>query len=319
MKRIALTIAVCLVFAGVFSMHGCSYTENNDGLSVVCSTFVQYDWCRELLGERANDTDLVLLADNGLDIHSYQPSAEDIIKIATCDVIIYIGGTSDKWIKEVLEENPKPDRKVISLLDAVGDNLKLEVLPDGAQQEHHHDGSHTVDEYDEHVWLSLRNAKVICEKITAALSAADSENKELYSENLKSYTAQLSSLDREYLSAVQSAKNDTLIFADRYPFRYLLDDYSINCYAAFSGCSSETSASFETIATLSSKLRELSLGYLITIENSDQSIARAVISAADAQDVEILSLDSMQSVSERGSSYISIMKQNLDVLKTALN
>ena len=319
MKRIALTIAVCLAFAGVFSLYGCSYTGNNDGLIVVCSTFVQYDWCRELLGERADDTTLTLLADNGLDIHSYQPSAEDIIKIATCDVIIYIGGTSDKWIREVLEENPKPDRKVISLLDAVGDNLKLEVLPDGAQHEHEHDGSHAVDEYDEHVWLSLRNARVICEKISDALSAADPENKELYSENLKSYTAQLSSLDREYLSAVQSAKNNTLIFADRYPFRYLLDDYSINCYAAFAGCSSETSASFETIATLSSKLRELSLGYLITIENSDQSIARAVISAADAQDIEILSLDSMQSVSERGSSYINIMKQNLDVLKTALN
>ncbi len=319
MKRLALTIAVCLAFAGIFSMYGCSYTENNDGLSVVCSTFVQYDWCRELLGERANDTDLVLLADNGLDIHSYQPSAEDIIKIATCDVLIYIGGTSDKWIKEVLEENPNPDRKVVSLLDAVGDDLKLEVLPSGAQHQHDPDGSHTADEYDEHVWLSLRNAKVICEKITAALSDADSANKELYSENLKKYSSQLDALDNEFISAVQSAKNNTLIFADRYPFRYLLDDYSINCYAAFAGCSSETNASFETIATLSSKLRELSLSYLITIENSDQSIARAVISAADAQDIEVLSLDSMQSVSDTGSSYINIMKKNLDVLKTALN
>lgn len=300
-------------------MFGCTYPGNSDVLSVVCSTFVQYDWCREILGDCADNTELSLLADNGLDIHSYQPSAEDIIKIATCDVLIYIGGTSDKWIAEVLAENPDPDRVVISLLDTVGNNLKLEELPNGVHQDHDHGHNHTIDEYDEHVWLSIKNAKVICKKIADALSLADIENKDLYSENFQKYSKQLDALDNEYLSAVRSAKNNTLIFADRYPFRYLLDDYSLNCYAAFPGCSSETNASFETIATLSSKLRELSLKYLVTIEKSDQSVAHAVISASDVQDVQILSLDSMQSVSDNSSSYINIMKKNLDVLKIALN
>ena len=177
-------------------------------------------------------------------------------------------------------------------------------------------------EYDEHVWLSLRNAELECQEIEKQLSALDPENQQIYEENLNSYLAKLQELDGKYQDVVNNSTMHTLLFADRFPFRYMVDDYGLDYYAAFVGCSAETEASFETITFLAGKIDELGLHTVLTIEKSDQKIARTVIENTKNKDQQILALDSMQSTTsedvKNGTTYLSTMDSNLEILKQAL-
>ena len=177
-------------------------------------------------------------------------------------------------------------------------------------------------EYDEHVWLSLKNAKVICDAIEKDLADLDPDNADAYAKNLEDYTGQLDALDQEYQTAVDAAPQKTLLFGDRFPFRYMVDDYGLTYYAAFVGCSAETEASFETITFLAQKVDELGLKNIMTIEKSDQKIAKTIRDNTKNKDQNILTLDSMQSTTsddvKNGETYLSAMKSNLEVLKEAL-
>ena len=302
-------------------------------LSVVVSIFPAYDWVMNVLGEKAEDVELTLLADNGVDLHSYQPSVDDIIRISECDLFIYTGGASDTWVRDALHEAVNKDMSVISLMDALGDAVKEEELVEGMEDsdEHAHGsegpeshGTTSGDEpeYDEHVWLSLRNAELLVLKICDALSALDDKNAALYEKNAAAYIEKLADLDRKYAETVQNAAKKTLLFGDRFPFRYLTDDYGLDYYAAFTGCSAETEASFETIVFLAEKLDELGLHAVLTLDGSDGRIAEAVIEAAKEKNVKILTLNSMQSISrqdiQNGTNYLSGAEKNLEVLKQAL-
>ncbi|MFR6054977.1 MAG: metal ABC transporter substrate-binding protein, partial [Waltera sp.] len=188
-----------------------------------------------------------------------------------------------------------------------------------------HEEEHTHDddlEYDEHVWLSLKNASLFCDTIASSLADADPEHSQLYQQNAEAYEEKLAALDQEYQTSVEKSRSKTLLFADRFPFRYLIDDYNLTYYAAFAGCSAETDASFETITFLAGKLDELNLPAVLTIENSDQKVAKAVIENTNTKDQKILTLNSMQSVTtkdvEEGTTYLSIMENNLQILKEAL-
>ncbi|MDF2513663.1 MAG: periplasmic solute binding protein [Herbinix sp.] len=250
--------------------------SNAKELSIVCTIFPQYDWVREILGDRADQAELTLLLDNGVDLHSYQPTAEDITKIISCDLFIYVGGESDQWVNDVLA-----------------------------------------------VWLSLKNAEVICKSISAALSDIDIENGNVYEENRSAYETKLADLDKDYQKTVDSATRTTLLIGDRFPFRYLVDDYGLDYYAAFVGCSAETEASFETIVFLAEKTEELKLPAVCVLESSNQEIAKTIISNTKTKDQKVLVLDSMQSITAvdvtKGEKYLSIMNHNLQVLKEALN
>ncbi len=294
--------------------------------------------------------ELTLLLDNGVDLHSFQPTAEDIMKISTCDLFIYVGGESDNWVKDATKNSKNKDRVVIDLMESLGDAVKTEEMKegmhgdehdheDGDEHDHedgdehdHEDGEHEdehehhhedgEEEYDEHIWLSLRNAKVCCEAIEKGLEKADAENAAAYKANLDSYTAKLDELDKAYEKAVSEAKVKTLVFADRFPFRYMTEDYGLDYYAAFVSCSAETEASFETISFLAGKLDELGLNNVITIEGSDGKIAETVIKTSKAGNQKILKLNSLQAVGAKevkeGVDYISIMQSNLEVIKTGL-
>ena len=271
--------------------------------------------------------DLTLLLGNGTDMHSFQPTMEDILKVSTCDLFIYVGGESDSWVADALKGAGNPDRKTINLMDVLGDQVKEEELVEGMQDEdgHTHEEEHTHDddlEYDEHVWLSLKNASLFCDTIASSLADADPEHSRLYQQNAEDYEEKLAALDQEYQTSVEKSQSKTLIFADRFPFRYLIDDYNLTYYAAFAGCSAETDASFETITFLAGKLDELNLPAVLTIENSDQKVAKAVIENTNTKDQKILTLNSMQSVTtkdvEEGTTYLSIMENNLQILKEAL-
>ena len=302
-------------------------------LSVVATIFPEYDWTREILGEKISQTSLTLLLDNGVDLHSYQPSVKDIAKIADCDVFIYVGGESDKWVADALKNARNKNMQVVNLLEVLGDRVREEEIVEGMQadedhdhDEHHEDGESEDEEEaeaDEHVWLSLKNAQILVSEIASALSNADSANSSYYRANANAYNAKLDALDKKYSEATKAAKTKYVLFGDRFPFRYLTDDYSLSYYAAFVGCSAETEASFETIAFLSKKLNELKLGAVCQIESSDGKIAKTIIQTAKANGVKILTLDSLQSATSRdikkGQTYLKAMNENLDVLKAALN
>ena len=321
-------------------------TTTLDQLSIVCTTFPQYDWVQEILGDKADQYDLTLLLDDGVDLHSYQPTAEDIAKISGCDVFIYVGGESDGWVDDALKEATNKEMQVINMLEVLGDSVKEEELVEGMQghdheHEHEHEeGEETHDheheegeeaheheheegpEYDEHVWLSLKNAQVLTEQIEKALAKVDSENASVYEANAKAYGEQLAKLDADYQAAIDGAGQKTVLFGDRFPFRYMVDDYGIEYYAAFVGCSAETEASFETITFLSGKVDELSLPAVLVIDNSDQKIAKAIIENTTSKNQAILEMDSMQSVTDKevadGYSYLKAMEGNLETLKQAL-
>lgn len=326
-KITSILIAMSLMFTGISAFDATvvraesSSSESDNKLKIVATIFPEYDWTREILGDRLEDVDLTLLLDNGTDLHSFQPAVKDIMKVSSCDLLIYVGGESDQWIEDALKSAANPDMKTINLMETLKDFIKEEETVEGMQEKHH---SHEEDEkeYDEHVWTSLRNASAAAEVIADTLAELDPENSDIYKENLRSYQGELSSLDNEYQKTVDQSTHKTLLFADRFPFRYLVDDYGISYYAAFSGCSAESEASFKTITFLAEKVDELGLKEVFTIEKSDDRIAETVIENTRDKDQKVAVLNSMQSITSEeiadGTTYFSIMEDNLKVLKTAL-
>ena len=328
MKKLLALVLSALVLTSL--LVGCGSTESKKAdVKVVTTIFPIYDWVREIAQDDA-DINLDLLLDNGVDLHSYQPSAKDIVDISDCDIFIYVGGESDKWVDDTLKQANNKNMTVLNLMDILGDKAKEEEVKEGMQadEDDHEKGEEHKEgeeehEYDEHVWLSLKNSSLIVDKIAEALKKADTQHADAFQTNADAYKNKLNELDKQYQDAVDKASVKTLLFGDRFPFRYLTDDYKLDYYAAFVGCSAESEASFETITFLAGKADELQLKAIMQIETSDGSIAKTVRDNTKTKDQTILTLDSLQSVtSERaknGETYLSIMTANLDILKEALS
>ncbi len=320
----------------VSCMTTCVGAEANK-INVVTTIFPIYDWVREIVGDNASHVNINLLLDNGVDLHSYQPAAQDILAISTAELFIYVGGESDEWVEDVLQSAMNPNLKAINLAEAMGEDIKMEEIVEGmehdhdheehdheAPEEHDHDHGHEHgEEADEHVWLSLRNAGKLTKVIADTLSEIDPDYAEYYQSNAAAYTDKLAGLDARYVEMVNGSAYKTILFGDRFPFRYLADDYGLTYYAAFSGCSAESEASFETIAFLAGKTDELGLPAVLTIEHPKTRIAETIVQATSAKNQKILVLDSMQGTTasdiQAGMTYLSVMESNLEVLKEALN
>lgn len=327
MKKYISILIAAIMMVSCLSACGTSTTAEaagKDKIQIVTTIFPEYDWVKNILGENPAGAEVTMLLDNGVDLHSYQPTADDIMKISTCDMFIYVGGESDEWVEDALKEATNKNMSVINLLDVLGDSVKEEEVVEGMQGEEEEEEEHEEEEaeYDEHVWLSLKNAAVLTEAVSKELQKIDASNAEVYKANADSYINKLNELDKKYQDAVSEAPVKTLVFGDRFPFRYLTDDYGISYYAAFVGCSAETEASFETITFLANKVDELSLHAVMTIEGQDHRIAETVVENTSGKDQKILTMDSMQSTTskdvESGTSYYSVMEDNLSVLKEAL-
>ena len=341
MKKITALLLALFVLVGALA--GCGKqndTNKTDKLSIVTTIFPEYDWVREILGDKADNAEITMLLDNGVDLHSYQPTADDIVKISDCDLFIYVGGESDGWVEDALRNAANRNMKVINLLEVLGDSVKTEEIVEGMQEEEHeHEDAHAHDdaeehehedaeeheheeEADEHVWLSLKNAKMLVRVISKALQEIDPDNKDIYAANADAYVKKLSALDAEYQAAVDAASNKTILFGDRFPFRYLVDDYGLRYYAAFVGCSAETEASFETISFLAKRVDEWKLPCVLTIEGAQHKIAETIVRNTTAKNQKVLTMDSMQSTTSKdvknGTTYLSVMEKNLSVLKEAL-
>lgn len=381
MKKITALLLALLMLVGALA--GCGKqndTNKTDKLSIVTTIFPEYDWVREILGDKADNAEVTMLLDNGVDLHSYQPTADDIVKISDCDLFVYAGGESDGWVDDALKNATNKNMKVINLLDVLGDSVKTEEVVEGMQEtEHDHDHDHSKEvstfeddevqdrslsdwagdfpadmtgeeicehmerhdhdededhehkegeeheheeEKDEHVWLSLKNAEVLVNAISKSLQELDPDNKDTYATNAAAYIEKLSALDGEYQAAVDAATYKTVLFGDRFPFRYLVDDYGLSYYAAFVGCSAETEASFETVSFLAKKVDELKLPCVLTIEGAQHKIAETIVQNTAEKNQKVLTMDSMQSTTSKdvanGTTYLSVMEKNLSVLKEAL-
>lgn len=327
---------------------------NSNKISIVCTTFPQYDWVKNILGEEAERFYVTLLLDNGVDMHSYQPAVKDIATAGSSDLFIYVGGESDTWVEDALKEAKNKDLKAINLMETLDNFVKEEEVVEGMQEERKslghsheksskekqeqtqkesHENSQEINgqkevadeepEYDEHIWLSIRNAEIMVKNIEKAIEQLDSDNAKVYQTNAENYIKKLDTLDKQYANTIQNAKYKAILFGDRFPFRYMADDYDLKYYAAFAGCSAETMAGFETVTFLAKKADELRLPVILTIENSDGRIAEAVKSNTTKKNQKILAMNSLQSVTKEqiadGITYLQVMQENLSVLSEALN
>ncbi|MBR3436831.1 MAG: zinc ABC transporter substrate-binding protein [Lachnospiraceae bacterium] len=321
-KAIAILLSAAFLLT---SFSGCSpkkHPDKDDGkLMVVTTIFPLYDWAVEIIGDQAEHVHLVCLLENGADYHSFQPSASDIVRITEADVFLFTGGGSESWAEEALKNSRNPGQKVVSLFSVLSDRLLLEEHVEGMEEEEHGEGN--AVEYDEHLYLSLVNAKRAVEAIRDALSKADPAHRNSYSENAAAYLEKLSALDESYRDAVRTAGRNIILFGDRFPFRYLTEDYGLRYYAAFQGCSADSEASFATVAFLAEKVKELALPAVLALEKSDHKLAETIISASGVPETEILTMDSMQAVTPQdraqGASYLGSMEKNLETLRKALN
>lgn len=337
LKRVISAFFACCTAVGVLTACGASAAQpeaqgtaasepdSSEQVQIVTTIFPLYDWTRQILGTQAQDkTNLQFLLGDGVDFHNYQATAKDIMTVSEADLLVYVGGTSDQWIREACEQNPNPDRVEINLMELLSDRLKTEELVEGMEHDHEEE-EHDHEEdavYDEHVWLSVKNAEIVCAALTDALAQLLPESAQQLEQNADAYQAELSALDAQFQQAADSAATKTLLFADRFPFRYLTDDYGLSYYAAFTGCSTDTQASFETISFLAQKVGELSLKTILTIDDSNGKIAQTVAQSSGGTAPEIITMNSMQSITraqaDEGTTYLSVMQENLSVLRTAL-
>lgn len=329
-----------------------SVEKDGYAVSVVTNTFPAYDWVKNIT--EGTDVEVTNLTDNGVSLHNYEPSAQDIEKIAKSNLFLYVGGESDEWAPDAAKQ--APNAKVLNMLEILGDAVKEEEVKEGMEHDHDHehgdedhdhehgdedhdhehedadhddhdhdhDHDHEHDheeiEYDEHVWLSVKNAKTISKAIADALCEIDAKNADTFKKNYEAYAAKLDALQNDFDEMRKVAKQDTILVADRFPFRYLVSDLDLDYFAAFVGCSAESEASFETISFLAQKVDELGLKHIIKLAGSDGKIADTVKNASMTKDQDIIEMTSMENASSNdGKTYIDYTQMNLDALKKALN
>ncbi|MBE6607086.1 MAG: zinc ABC transporter substrate-binding protein [Ruminococcaceae bacterium] len=316
-KYISILLALLLVLPTLLA--SCGKTGGKDKINIVCTAFVQYDFVMNIIGENRGKFEVTYLLESGTDMHSYSNliSVSDKVKILSSDLFICIGGSSEKWIDDLLGSEKSKEINTLKLIDCVGE---LVCTSDDDHESHGHTHAH---ECDEHIWLSPKRAIMMCDAICGEISLLDSKNAEMYAENNVKYKEKLEKLDNDFESMISSAKTKYLLFADRFPFVYLTNDYGIDYSAAFVGCSTETNATYETVAKLVKDIKDKNIKNLIVLENGKTAIADTLISESGRNDITVLSVVSMQNVSKKdinsGLSYISAMQENLENFGKAMN
>jgi zinc transport system substrate-binding protein len=318
MKRLLLcACAFVLLSAGVEARGRRDQGGSNGKINVVATIFPPYDFVREIAGDRVN---LTMLLPPAAESHSFEPTPRDIIAVQNSDIFIYVGGESDAWVEMILESMDTKSMKIITLMDCVDvvEELVVEGMQDEEEEEDHDHGEEET-EYDEHVWTSPRNAQLIVRKIADTLQSTDPANAAEYEKNVAAYTAQLTELDASFQNVLSSAVRKTMVFGDRFPFRYFADAYGLSYFAAFPGCSTETEASAATVAFLIDKVRAEKIPVVFHIELSNERIADTICGETGARK---LLLHAVHNVSKRdfegGASYYSLMSANVANLRAAL-
>ena len=313
----SITRITALLTAAATALCLCSCASQNEAdnkdsqkLKIISTVFPPYDLARQIAGDNA---DISILLPPGSESHTYEPTAKEIIEIQNCDIFLYIGGENEQWAEKIISSNKSDSVKTVKLIDCVKTLEEAELHEEEHEEEHSH-------ETDEHIWTSPKNEQLMLTAVYDAICEADPENKAVYTKNKDSYNGQLSELDKAYKEAVGNANNKTIIMADKFPFRYLAEEYGLDFYAAFSSCSDESEPSAATMTSLISKIKELKIPVVYYLEFSSTKVADTLCSETGASS---LMLHSCHNVSkedlDKGVTYVELMKQNLENLKTALN
>ncbi len=319
MKKTILTLLMCIAL--IVTLIGCqSKADITDSgkLNIVVTGFVQYDITKSIVKDLCS---VSMLIKPGSEVHTYEPTPSDIMKIQSADLFICTGGESDNWTHNILEGNDK--LRVVRLMDLC--NLYHESFSQGMQgaHQHTHNDAHNHESYegfDEHVWTSPRNVIKIAEGLREILCEIDNANKDLYSQNASSFTQQLSELDSELCELVRTSKRNTIVVGDRFPFVYLANDYNLEYFAAFPGCASNTEPSAKTVMFLIDKVKKEKIPVIFSKEFSNGKIAQAISLQTSSQ---MLTLHSCSNVTadefSSGETYITLMQKNIINLRKALN
>jgi len=320
MRRI-LYIALCFLLT-VSTLTACekktAQRKDNDKISIVATIFPPYDFARAIAGDKA---EITMLLPPGSETHSFEPTPQDIIKIQNCDVFIYIGGESDEWVKNVLNSMDISSMKIVTLTNCV--ELVEEVVTEGMQgEEEEHDEDkegHEEHEYDEHVWTSPRNAKLIVQKISDVLCEVDTANASVYKQNTTDYSSKLDRLDSDFKAVAENAARKTIVFGDRFPFRYFADAYGLKYFAAFPGCSGETEASAKTVKFLIDKINAEKIPVVFHIELGNERMAAMISESTDAKVRTFHACHNLTKADfNAGKTYLDFMTANVETLKEAL-
>ena len=310
-NRIKLFFIITIVIS-IILLTGCNNKENSNKITIISSSFPGYDFARAITKDSKNiETKMLLKA--GSEMHDFEPTPQDIKNIKNSRIFIYVGGESDAWIEDILNDINTEDTKIIKLMDLV--NPVEEEIVEGMEEQEREE-----KEYDEHVWTSPINAIEIIEKVKKEIIKVDPDNKNLYEDNANKYIQELRQVDEEIKDIVNNSKRKELVFGDRFPLRYFVDEYGLSYYAAFPGCSHQTEASAKTISFLINKVKEDNIPVIFHIELSDGKIANAISEATGAKVLEFKTAHNIsQSNFDAGITYVDIMKDNISVLKEALN
>ena len=315
MKSITRITALLTAVATALCLCSCASqneADNKDSqkLKIISTVFPPYDLARQIAGDNA---DISILLPPGSESHTYEPTAKEIIEIQNCDIFLYIGGENEQWAEKIISSNKSDSVKTVKLIDCVKTLEEADLHEEEHEEEHSH-------ETDEHIWTSPKNEQLMLTAVYDAICEADPENKAVYTKNKDSYNEQLTELDKAYKEAVGNAKNKTIIMADKFPFRYLAEEYGLDFYAAFSSCSDESEPSAAAMTSLISTIKELKIPVVYYLEFSSTKVADTLCSETGASS---LMLHSCHNVSkedlDKGVTYVELMKQNLENLKTALN
>jgi zinc transport system substrate-binding protein len=330
-KIVSFVCAALMLMTLIMLMAGCGQSaapqtgdDSSDKISIVATIYPPYDFTREITGDLA---DIAMLLPPAAESHSFEPTPQDIIQIQNCDVFIYVGGESDAWVNGVLDSMDTSRIKIITLMDCVAAVPEEVVEGMEDEEEEPEAGTETADatepeepEYDEHVWTSPKNAKLIVQKITDAISEVDKANAAAYQQNAAAYQTKLDELDAGFRAAVDGAQRKTIVFGDRFPFRYLADAYGLDYFAAFPGCSTETEPSAATVKFLIDKVNAEKIPVVFHIELSNEKMAATISEATGAK---VALLHACHNISkadfESGVSYLDLMTQNVDAIREALN
>lgn len=317
MKKIVKVLILPIFIGIVLFATGCETNKkSNDKLSIVSTIFPGYDFARQIADKNA---DITMLLSPGMESHNYDPTPQDIIKIENADIFIYVGGESDEWVDDILDNIDTSKTKVIKMMDSV-DTLEEEVVEGMQEETEEETGGEHEEEYDEHVWTSPKNAIKLTKAISNAIIEKDAENKEQYENNTTAYVEKLESLDSDFKAIINNASRKEIIFGDRFPLRYFVEEYGLTYYAAFPGCSSDTEANASTIAFLIDKVKEDQIPVVFYIEMSNQKIAKTIAEETGAKTLEFHTAHNVTKQEfNNGITYIDIMKNNIKVLKEALS
>ncbi|MEE0264144.1 MAG: metal ABC transporter substrate-binding protein [Acutalibacteraceae bacterium] len=310
-KKTLLLITMFIISVALLTACTASQQADNGKINIVSTIFPQYDFAREIAGDKAN---LKMLIQPGGEAHTYEPTPQDIINIQEADVFLYIGGENDAWVDDILKSIDTSNIQVVKLIDTV----ELQCVGE-TEHNHTHNSEHS-HEFDEHIWTSPVNAQKMVQAISEAVCKADSQNEDYYKNNTKLYCDKLNELDENFKNITSISKRNELVFGDRFPLIYFTNEYGLTYHAAFPGCSSESEPSASDIAKLTDIVKKNNIPVILKIELSNSSVADTIASETSAKVCTFYTCHNLSKEQfDNGESYISMMTENLETLKTALN